>query len=359
MKNYFFVLPLIASCSGLMNKSNRINNESQVLYNGVQITYDTVAVNRDSLALSIGRHGDTNLHVLASYNNTNFFKDYIESNKLSGHDFLMEVFKIKNQSGNNLFHIAAKNGHIDILTTILDGLSSLDSIQGTSSIESLTNEILTIKHGNSADGLTFIDLLIENGHIGALQRLLDDSSNKGFYIEAYMLMPSRNYAKSCAENNQNIESNKFVIKIMDNYIDKSVIEIIDDSIDQSNQLSEFSKEFENYKSFRDLESLKNLGGSEQVESLEDIDLSCLDIRFNHNGIQNSIQNLHNLITHASVYTIEKPYTCQICEKKFRRKATLQMHQRTCEGEGAHECDRCKKRFKRRGDLTKHERIHDR
>ncbi|XP_042362198.1 zinc finger protein 865 [Plectropomus leopardus] len=54
---------------------------------------------------------------------------------------------------------------------------------------------------------------------------------------------------------------------------------------------------------------------------------------------------------------ERPYSCQICGKRFRRAETLRRHNRVHTGEKPHACDVCGKMFREPFHLTKHLTVH--
>jgi len=55
--------------------------------------------------------------------------------------------------------------------------------------------------------------------------------------------------------------------------------------------------------------------------------------------------------------IIKPYVCDICNKAFSQRGTLNKHKRTHTGEKLYVCDVCDKAFSRQGGLNTHKRIH--
>lgn len=51
------------------------------------------------------------------------------------------------------------------------------------------------------------------------------------------------------------------------------------------------------------------------------------------------------------------YACNVCDKKFHTKSTLNLHKTMHTGELPHSCSFCQKRFRTRGQLTVHTRTH--
>ena len=54
-----------------------------------------------------------------------------------------------------------------------------------------------------------------------------------------------------------------------------------------------------------------------------------------------------------IHTNEKPYECDVCERRFTQSQHLKAHKRIHTNEKPYECDVCDKAFRDSGDLKKH------
>ena len=72
------------------------------------------------------------------------------------------------------------------------------------------------------------------------------------------------------------------------------------------------------------------------------------------------KNKIDIDTHMNSYhsdIIKKPYLCNYCKCRFKRKHNLVHHIRTHTGERPYTCGECGDRFKSSSDLYKHMMIH--
>ena len=64
-----------------------------------------------------------------------------------------------------------------------------------------------------------------------------------------------------------------------------------------------------------------------------------------------------LLRHEAVHTGVKPFQCKICQKAFARSDKLMRHERTHGNAQQHPCSHCPAKFVRKDDLTRHEMTH--
>jgi len=54
-----------------------------------------------------------------------------------------------------------------------------------------------------------------------------------------------------------------------------------------------------------------------------------------------------------IHTNERPFSCAVCQKKYRNTSALNVHVRTHDAEPIYSCDVCKERFVRLSSLNDH------
>ena len=65
----------------------------------------------------------------------------------------------------------------------------------------------------------------------------------------------------------------------------------------------------------------------------------------------------SLDTHMMLHTGERPHKCSMCKKGFVKSGNLTKHMRTHTGEKPDECSICNKCYQQKGDLKRHMRKH--
>uniref|UniRef100_A0A3Q2ZBF1 C2H2-type domain-containing protein n=1 Tax=Kryptolebias marmoratus TaxID=37003 RepID=A0A3Q2ZBF1_KRYMA len=67
--------------------------------------------------------------------------------------------------------------------------------------------------------------------------------------------------------------------------------------------------------------------------------------------------IFNLLTHNTIDTGEKPFSCSICKTTFKLKTSLVLHTRTHSGVKPFSCSVCKVAFLTKYTLLQHMRTH--
>ncbi|XP_048190327.1 zinc finger protein 260-like [Perognathus longimembris pacificus] len=76
-----------------------------------------------------------------------------------------------------------------------------------------------------------------------------------------------------------------------------------------------------------------------------------------NICEKSFRHKSCLALHQIKHTVEKPYECDKCGKSFKYKSSLSLHNRTHTGEKLYECNWCGKSFTKNTNLIVHQRTH--
>ncbi|XP_014308221.1 zinc finger protein 655 isoform X1 [Myotis lucifugus] len=81
--------------------------------------------------------------------------------------------------------------------------------------------------------------------------------------------------------------------------------------------------------------------------------------FQNSEYKESLMDLSHLSKCESIFTTEKSYKCDACEKIFHQSSALSRHQRIHTKEKPYKCKECEKSFSQSSSLSRHKRIHTR
>ena len=79
--------------------------------------------------------------------------------------------------------------------------------------------------------------------------------------------------------------------------------------------------------------------------------------FSCNVCDKRFRRSHHLKYHQLIHTGEKPFSCDICGKRFKQNSHLKPHQLIHTGDKPFECNVCDKRFRQNSTLKYHQLIH--